>query len=531
MVVAEVYRISPKLPLQTRRLGDLHYQNLYERRNNLHGLAFRSAVIESTNLLYITEMQHNTILKIGGFFGEVWNALQMRLNFSSQFVKAPQNSWGVELPNHTWDGVMGSMVRGEANFSSIGLAATRARRRAIDFLTPLVELRTAVYIRKPGISTNWNNFLDPFSSLLWGTILLTILILSACLSAAWRLVTRTSNLPLWYIVSESVFRIFGNFCNQGHDMNMNSSACRMIIMTSYVTTTVLLAAYSAALVSFMTVQDFKLPFSSFQELLQLRHYRLGTLAGSAQISYFEQSQDALMREMYRRKIQPEVDRLPRGVYEGLTTLCTRHRYAYFASVPDAEMMKASLPCAVVHVPGTAIRSYLSFAISKRSPYKGVLEHYSMRLASNGVIKRLYRQQYSARPFGNDASSQQIDIQAASPLLAVLGAGMLLSVLLLAGELTVSRLSVTAHTGRYSETVPSPKGRHIQKGYERRPLKKGKGLKFCNQRQDEAMETSAFRTCHRCLQPQQRKLLQHTEMTSRTTLLYDRGGEYTEQMKL
>jgi hypothetical protein len=81
-----------------------------------------------------------------------------------------------------------------------------------------------------------------------------------------------------------------------------------------------------------------------------------------------------MREIYTRLIHPEVDRLPSGVYEGLTTLCTRHRYAYFASVPDAELMKASLPCAVVHVPGTSIRSYLSFAISKRSPYKGILQH-------------------------------------------------------------------------------------------------------------------------------------------------------------
>jgi hypothetical protein len=72
----------------------------------------------------------------------------------------------------------------------------------------------------------------------------------------------------------------------GHDMNISSSACRMIIMTSYVTTTVLLAAYSAALVSFMAVQDFRLPFSSFRELLQLKSYRLGTLSGSAQISYF-----------------------------------------------------------------------------------------------------------------------------------------------------------------------------------------------------------------------------------------------------
>jgi hypothetical protein len=61
----------------------------------------------------------------------------------------------------------------------------------------------------------------------------------------------------------------------------------MIVMTSYVTTTVLLAAYSAALVSFMAVQEIRLPFKSFPEMLLQKHYRLGTLAGSAQISYFE----------------------------------------------------------------------------------------------------------------------------------------------------------------------------------------------------------------------------------------------------
>jgi hypothetical protein len=47
VVLTEVYRISPKLPLQTLRLGDFRHQNLYERRSNLQGLAFRSAVMES----------------------------------------------------------------------------------------------------------------------------------------------------------------------------------------------------------------------------------------------------------------------------------------------------------------------------------------------------------------------------------------------------------------------------------------------------------------------------------------------------
>ena len=60
----------------------------------------------------------------------------------------------------------------------------------------------------------------------------------------------------------------------------------MITVTSYVTTTVFLAAYSAALISFMAVQDVKLPFTTFRGLLQHREYRLGTLQGTAHISYF-----------------------------------------------------------------------------------------------------------------------------------------------------------------------------------------------------------------------------------------------------
>ena len=72
----------------------------------------------------------------------------------------------------------------------------------------------------------------------------------------------------------------------GYDMSINSSSFRMIIVTSYVTTTVLLAAYSAALISFMTVQTVTLPFTTFEGLLQHDEYRLAVEQGTAHISFF-----------------------------------------------------------------------------------------------------------------------------------------------------------------------------------------------------------------------------------------------------
>jgi hypothetical protein len=53
----------------------------------------------------------------------------------------PEKFWGVELPNGTWNGVMGVMERREADVSSIGLVATSARRSVVDFLAPITQLK------------------------------------------------------------------------------------------------------------------------------------------------------------------------------------------------------------------------------------------------------------------------------------------------------------------------------------------------------------------------------------------------------
>jgi hypothetical protein len=51
--LTEVYRVSPSLPLQTRRrrnLASLNNRNLYRRRDNLQGLVVRSVVHESVSV-------------------------------------------------------------------------------------------------------------------------------------------------------------------------------------------------------------------------------------------------------------------------------------------------------------------------------------------------------------------------------------------------------------------------------------------------------------------------------------------------
>jgi len=68
-----------------------------------------------------------------------------------------------------------------------------------------------------------------------------------------------------------------------------STSGRIVILTSYMTSMVLMAAYSAFLISSMAVQHHHLPFKDLQGLLHDGSYRLGVLKNSSEINMFEVS--------------------------------------------------------------------------------------------------------------------------------------------------------------------------------------------------------------------------------------------------
>jgi hypothetical protein len=75
----------------------------------------------------------------------------------------------------------------------------------------------------------------------------------------------------------------------GSKVNAKSSAIRAISVTSYLTATIVMAAYSAVFISYLTVQHLKLPVATFQDLLKDGRYHLLAVTGTAQLNYFDVS--------------------------------------------------------------------------------------------------------------------------------------------------------------------------------------------------------------------------------------------------
>jgi len=75
-------------------------------------------------------------------------------------------------------------------------------------------------------------------------------------------------------------------CVTGQPVLIKSTSARIVMLTSYMTSLVLMAAYSAFLISSLAVQHQHLPFRDLQGLLHDGSYRLGVLKDSSYLNIF-----------------------------------------------------------------------------------------------------------------------------------------------------------------------------------------------------------------------------------------------------
>ena len=82
----------------------------------------------------------------------------------------------------------------------------------------------------------------------------------------------------------------------GHSIFPKSTSMRLVVVTSYLTAVIVVASYSAALITHLTLREVELPFNDYKEFLADSTYQLGMMRQSAQMDYFK------VRETYLKPI-------------------------------------------------------------------------------------------------------------------------------------------------------------------------------------------------------------------------------------
>jgi ABC-type amino acid transport substrate-binding protein len=334
-----------------------------------------------------------------GFAVDLLNSALARLNatsggdtFALSVYPAPDGQFGaLNATSGQWSGVIGEVVRGEADLGLGDITWSAARDRAVQFTGPWLAAPLAL-LTKPGLSSvgfSWG-WTEPFSTQLWWCVLGMTALFAALLAAAERLspysfrnlgdagrdASRALN------AQESVTRALGNLVGQGPwGSDASSWSTRIIVFAMAFFTLIVGTQYSGGITSSATVRRAAAGVAGLSDLAA-RGAPWGALAGSFSVTYVTTARDAPTRALARTLRE----------YPDYTSLFGALRAGDVLAVLDdgplLAFIAAQQPACDFAVVPVAAGGWYSFPARNGSAFGRALQTAVLELLNDGTIDAL-----------------------------------------------------------------------------------------------------------------------------------------------
>ncbi|GFR27786.1 uncharacterized protein TNCT_218731 [Trichonephila clavata] len=192
-----------------------------------------------------------------GLEGKLLNCLAEKLNFEYEVILSPDNQWGSRSENGTWNGIVGLVQSGKADFAMPAVGITEERMEDIDFTLPYELLEKLFATKEPGEMPKITAFTYPFTRNVW--ILYVLMTLAAAVLFQ-RMVFKNATLL------GSFLSVLGSIVSQAME-NIRETPWRRVLLGLWLSiATVMPFLYNINFLSFLTMPE-KMPFpKTFEEL-------------------------------------------------------------------------------------------------------------------------------------------------------------------------------------------------------------------------------------------------------------------------
>ncbi|PSN40509.1 Ionotropic receptor 159 [Blattella germanica] len=459
LVINEMYHIMPNTSLWIQNVGHWHpdtglnwtSETFSQRRNNFHGVEIKAVYMPFGKQFYIIENQDGKTIKFAGYNYQIWKTLQNELNFTSNLHRVTEGGFGVRNATGSWNGVTGLLQRKDVDVSFLTLVMSKSRLSTLDYFTPVIRTRDVIYLKRPeGEGQMFEQVLKPLSGHLWIGVGLFMILISILLTITWLTSERIcyQNTKAKYSLIDSIFCVFGIFCQAGAEDVPNVWSIRLVIINASVIGYIVYLAYSAMLFSFLAVRKYEMPFHNLKELINDGRYKLGLIANSADFLFFTETNDPLLEEAYRKLVLAEPNH-PTSAQEGLRRICDQKRFAHMVLTVNERHLSADLGlrCSYVTLPHFSFSISLGFGCTKNSPLKRVLNYYILKMSESGLLKiyddRLVPLKFRDKAQEDDAMAVAT-LEKVTTIFFVIFAGIILSNVLVLVEISYQRLKFSAH---------------------------------------------------------------------------------------
>ncbi|KAI8500291.1 Glutamate receptor ionotropic, delta-1 [Branchiostoma belcheri] len=130
----------------------------------------RVAVFQEEPFVMLKET--STGRKFVGFCVDLLEELRKTMEFEYILQETPDRKSGNALGNGTWDGVIGEIMKGNADLATGSLTITSQREDVVDFTKPFMEYGIVMVMRRTeDTERDTFAFVHPFSGIVWAAII------------------------------------------------------------------------------------------------------------------------------------------------------------------------------------------------------------------------------------------------------------------------------------------------------------------------------------------------------------------------
>ncbi|KAK2576889.1 hypothetical protein KPH14_005514 [Odynerus spinipes] len=352
---------------------------LHDRRYNLRGLIMKAVIVKDGPFIMLDENG-----ELDGVYGKILRELCVTLNFTFEIV-SKVDEYGVQNPQDgSWTGAVGELYAGRGDISISDFSMTSARLNVVDFTLPLLLSKCSIYIKEPNIiAVNWSSYFLAFGPSLW-FIILGVIIASTILVTFLKVTNRMER-NIKTSLHDSFLEVWGIFCQQGIIDFPSRSSLRIAYLSLFLLTVIVSAAYSAALISFLTSDILVLPFNSLEEFVQDGTYQFAVFRGTADYNIFMNSKDPLAKKLMT--LMMKENDLPLNLIEGFQRVCKNPKLALYTSDEIKKSISFGIPCKVATIYAGRIDS-LAMILSKNNPFTDLINFHLQKFVNNGMMNRL-----------------------------------------------------------------------------------------------------------------------------------------------
>ncbi|XP_023716974.2 probable glutamate receptor [Cryptotermes secundus] len=396
--ITGVYHVHPTGALQMYALGNWSSGRgltwidipMHHRRRDLQGIILKGAFIPDAPYVISRNISGRKPYDLSGFSLVFWNLLQELANFTLEYHIPEDNSYGSDEGNVSWSGILGMVIKKEVDVGINVFQLASHRMTAVGFLPPIFNSKVYVYIRQTDpTKKSLIRMLSPFSTGLWGAILVTISLLLLTQRAIF-------NIGVHFELQEETdcqlldawLYILGIFCQQGHRTIRLSWSSRLVYLTAYFIALVLLVTYSATFISSLAVSRQDLPFSTFEDILKDGTLKVGVRGKSSHEDYFKKSSNPILKSVYEKMIKPNTETQPKSFEEGLQRVCKESKVGFVVAQATFRGLMQNVPCTIVEVPKAYYTTTVSFIINGESPYKRLFAGLIQDMRRSGILRRI-----------------------------------------------------------------------------------------------------------------------------------------------